>query len=83
MTSIGVTDRIGNYNRTTEAHDWKRRSERLVRASGLPYTVACPTQSCVRAGSTTTPPINTAGSKTLAWRRANHRDEPYRHCRAA
>jgi len=30
------------YNRTTEAHDWKRRSERLVRASGLPYTIVRP-----------------------------------------
>jgi uncharacterized protein YbjT (DUF2867 family) len=42
MTSIGVTNRIGAYNRSTEAHDWKRRSERLVRASGLPYTVVRP-----------------------------------------
>jgi hypothetical protein len=42
MTSIGVTNRTGHYNRTTEAHDWKRRSERLVRASGLPYTIVRP-----------------------------------------
>ena len=42
MTSIGVTDRAGSFNRTTEAHDWKRRSERLVRASGLPYTIVRP-----------------------------------------
>ncbi|SEE66536.1 Uncharacterized conserved protein YbjT, contains NAD(P)-binding and DUF2867 domains [Rhizobiales bacterium GAS188] len=35
MTAIGVTDRGG-------AHDWKRRAERLVRASGLPYTIARP-----------------------------------------
>jgi uncharacterized protein YbjT (DUF2867 family) len=42
MTAIGVTDRTGNYNRTTEAHDWKRRSERLVRSSGLPYTIVRP-----------------------------------------
>ena len=42
MTSIGVTDRVGRYNRSTEAHDWKRRSERLVRASGLPYTIVRP-----------------------------------------
>ena len=42
MTSIGVTNRIGAYNRATEAHDWKRRSERLVRASGLPYTIVRP-----------------------------------------
>jgi uncharacterized protein YbjT (DUF2867 family) len=42
MTSIGVTNRTGSYNRTTEAHDWKRRSERLLRASGLPYTIVRP-----------------------------------------
>ncbi len=42
MTAIGVTDRNGSYNRSTEAHDWKRRSERLVRASGLPYTIVRP-----------------------------------------
>jgi uncharacterized protein YbjT (DUF2867 family) len=42
MTAIGVTNRTGAYNRTTQAHDWKRRSERLVRASGLPYTIVRP-----------------------------------------
>lgn len=42
MTAIGATNRTGQYNRTTEAHDWKRRSERLVRASGLPYTIVRP-----------------------------------------
>lgn len=42
MTAIGVTNRDGDYNRSTEAHDWKRRSERLVRASGLPYTIVRP-----------------------------------------
>jgi uncharacterized protein YbjT (DUF2867 family) len=42
MTSIGVTNREGSYNRATEAHDWKRRSERLVRASGLAYTIVRP-----------------------------------------
>jgi uncharacterized protein YbjT (DUF2867 family) len=42
MTAIGVTNREGDYNRRTEAHDWKRRSERLVRASGLPYTIVRP-----------------------------------------
>ena len=42
MTSIGVTNRTGKYNRTTQAHDWKRRSERLVRASGMPYTIVRP-----------------------------------------
>ena len=35
MTAIGATDRKG-------AHDWKRRAERLVRASGLPYTIVRP-----------------------------------------
>jgi uncharacterized protein YbjT (DUF2867 family) len=35
MTAIGVTDRKG-------AHDWKRRAERMVRASGLPYTIVRP-----------------------------------------
>ena len=35
MTSIGVTRR-GN------THDWKRRSERLVRASGNAYTIVRP-----------------------------------------
>jgi hypothetical protein len=34
--------RASSYNRSTEAHDWKRRSERLVRASGHPYTIVRP-----------------------------------------
>lgn len=42
MTAIGVTNRNGSYNRSTEAHDWKRRSERLVRASGNAYTIVRP-----------------------------------------
>jgi uncharacterized protein YbjT (DUF2867 family) len=42
MTSIGVTNRNGAYNQATEAHDWKRRSERLVRVSGHPYTIVRP-----------------------------------------
>jgi uncharacterized protein YbjT (DUF2867 family) len=42
MTAIGVTNRTGSYNRNTEAHDWKRRGERLLRASGLPYTILRP-----------------------------------------
>ncbi|CAH0142836.1 SDR family oxidoreductase [Microbacterium sp. Bi121] len=42
MTAIGVTYREGSYNRSTRAHDWKRRSERLVRASGHPYTIVRP-----------------------------------------
>jgi uncharacterized protein YbjT (DUF2867 family) len=35
MTAIGVT-------KHTTGHDWKRRGERLVRASGLPYTIVRP-----------------------------------------
>lgn len=35
MTAIAVTDRKG-------AHDWKRRAERLVRASAHPYTIVRP-----------------------------------------
>ena len=42
MTAIGVTNRTGDYNRRTGACDWKRRSERLVRASGSPYTIVRP-----------------------------------------
>ena len=42
MTAIGVTHRAGAYNRSTEVHDWKRRSERLVRSSGMPYTIVRP-----------------------------------------
>jgi len=42
MTSIGVTNRSSSYNRSTEGPDWKRRSERLVRASGKPYTIVRP-----------------------------------------
>lgn len=42
MTAIGVTDRVGAYNRSTQSHDWKRRSERLLRVSGHPYTIVRP-----------------------------------------
>lgn len=42
MTAIGVTNRNSSYNRSTESHDWKRRSERLIRASGLQYTIVRP-----------------------------------------
>lgn len=35
MTAIAVTDRKG-------AHDWKRRAERLIRASGMPYAIVRP-----------------------------------------
>jgi hypothetical protein len=34
MTAIGVTNREGSYNRSTEAHDWKRRAERLAATRG-------------------------------------------------
>ncbi|WP_416968083.1 SDR family oxidoreductase [Streptomyces sp. 4F14] len=39
MTAIGVTARGSAYGHLL---DWKRRSERLVRASGLPYTIVRP-----------------------------------------
>ena len=42
MTAIGVTNRASSYNRSTESHDWKRRAERLGRASGCPYTIVRP-----------------------------------------
>ncbi|MEE1296009.1 MAG: SDR family oxidoreductase [Bifidobacterium sp.] len=42
MTAIGVTNMDGEYNQATQAHDWKRRAERLVRASGDPYTIVRP-----------------------------------------
>ncbi|MGK5677880.1 NAD(P)H-binding protein [Actinoplanes sp. URMC 104] len=35
MTTVGVT-------KHTPGRDWKRRGERLVRASGLPYTIVRP-----------------------------------------
>jgi uncharacterized protein YbjT (DUF2867 family) len=62
MTAIGVTNRTGAHNRSTAAHDWKRRSERLVRASGRPYTIVRP------GGSTTTTPASTASSSCRATR---------------
>lgn len=42
MTTIGVTVRDGAYNRANEGHEWKRRAERLVRASGQDYTIVRP-----------------------------------------
>lgn len=39
MTKIGVTERLSIWNQRTEVHDWKKRAERLVRASGHPYTI--------------------------------------------
>jgi len=48
MTSINVTRRGGPYG---ELLDWKRRSERLVRLSGAPYTVVRPSWFNAGAGS--------------------------------
>lgn len=42
MSMLGVTDRNSERNRRTEAGDWKRRAERLVRASGRPYVIVRP-----------------------------------------
>ena len=42
MTALGVTDHTGPYDWPTEVHDWKRRAERLVRASGNAYTIVRP-----------------------------------------
>lgn len=42
MTTIGVTERLSSWNQRTEVHDWKRRSERLVRACGHIYTIVRP-----------------------------------------
>ena len=39
MTSINVNERSGAYS---DVLDWKRRGERLLRASGLPYTIVRP-----------------------------------------
>jgi len=41
MTLVGVTNRSSPYN-DTGGPDWKRRSERLVRACGCPYTIVRP-----------------------------------------
>jgi uncharacterized protein YbjT (DUF2867 family) len=42
MTAIGVTKRKDAKLGALKAHDWKRRSERLVRASGCVYTIIRP-----------------------------------------
>ncbi|WP_271984783.1 NAD(P)H-binding protein [Pseudoclavibacter terrae] len=42
MTSIGVTVHDSSYNRASQSHDWKRRAERLVRASGSDDTIVRP-----------------------------------------
>lgn len=42
MSMMGVTARESDRNQRTEACDWKRRAERLVRASGRPYVIVRP-----------------------------------------
>jgi uncharacterized protein YbjT (DUF2867 family) len=42
MTAIGVTKREDARMGKLETHDWKRRAERLLRASGCPYTIVRP-----------------------------------------
>ncbi|MFI1470526.1 SDR family oxidoreductase [Streptomyces wuyuanensis] len=42
QTSIFVTRRDHSFNDGGHALDWKRRSERLVRLSGAPYTIVRP-----------------------------------------
>ncbi|MGF6372895.1 uncharacterized protein YbjT (DUF2867 family) [Paraburkholderia sp. RAU6.4a] len=42
MTAIGVTKREDDRLGVLGGHDWKRRSERLVRASGCAYTIVRP-----------------------------------------
>jgi uncharacterized protein YbjT (DUF2867 family) len=42
MTSIGVSRRGAYGGSTGQLLDWKRRSERLVRSSGAPYTIVRP-----------------------------------------
>ncbi|TBY85078.1 SDR family oxidoreductase [Rhizobium leguminosarum] len=41
-TAIGITNRETEFNRHSGLTDWKHRSERLLRASGLPYTIVRP-----------------------------------------
>lgn len=42
MTAIGVTKRSDSRLGELTGHDWKRRAERLVRASGCVYTIVRP-----------------------------------------
>ncbi|MGA5319129.1 SDR family oxidoreductase [Streptomyces seoulensis] len=42
MTTFFITHRDHFFNEGGHALDWKRRSERLVRASGAPYTIVRP-----------------------------------------
>lgn len=42
MSAVGVTRPIDADRRDTEPRGWKRRGERLLRASGMPYTIVRP-----------------------------------------
>src|SRR6202043_3474177 len=42
LSTFFVTHRDHGFNAGGHALDWKRRSERLVRASGAPYTIVRP-----------------------------------------
>ncbi len=42
MSAVGVTRPIEDSRRDTAFQGWKRRGERLLRASGMPYTVVRP-----------------------------------------
>lgn len=70
MTSINVTGRGGPYG---ELLDWKRRSERLVRHSGAPYTVVRPSWFSSSAGSQLVIEQGDAGSGSVSreqWQRS-------------
>ncbi len=42
MSAVSVTARQLSYNKQTGICDWKRRAERLIRATSLPYTIVRP-----------------------------------------
>ncbi|MCK9489781.1 MAG: SDR family oxidoreductase [Xanthomonadales bacterium] len=42
MSAVGVTRPIDPDRRSSEPRGWKRRGERLLRASGMPYTIVRP-----------------------------------------
>src|SRR5690606_17808751 len=42
MSAVGVTRPIAEDRRGSEPRGWKRRGERLLRASGMPYTIVRP-----------------------------------------
>ena len=74
MTSINVTRRdAGAYQGLM---DWKRRSERLVRASGLPYTIVRPgwfdmTGPGTTAWSSARVTADRGRSAAASWRRSS------------